>query len=487
MIRHLTARIRAAVLLAGTASLVACSTAPTYVRSVSQFVPPQWPAGAAYPTSSDTAAVGMTWRQLATDPKLRYVLGEALIHNQDLAVAVANVASARAQYRTQRSYQLPTLAGNASASRQGSALGGSNQSSNIGAITTNVSSHAADVGVSSFELDLFGRLKNLSRAAFEQYLSTASGARSTRLTVVAGTATAYVTLAADRDLLAIAQEQVTSSRRTVMLNRDLHDQGLVSGADIADSETVLAQAQSDVASYTTQVAQDRNALELLVGHTLEEPALPTSLAEIEAGLGVPAAGLSSAVLLSRPDVVEAEQQLKGAGFSVGAARAAFFPTISLTGALGLASTALGALFTGGASIWSASASASVPILGGTNRGNLDYAVAQQSYYLATYRKAAQTAYKEVADALARRGTIDRQRTAQRLLVDSSTKSYRIADARYREGVDSFLTTLVAQRTLYSARQTQVATVLADLSNRVTLYQAIGADPTLADDARTAQQ
>ena len=474
-------RLRAIPLLLGAASLAACSMAPTYVRSVSGFVAPQWPAGAAYPTTTDATAVGMTWRQLATDTKMRRVIGEALTHNQDLAAAVTNVASARAQYRTQRSYQLPTLAATASASRDQAIVGTSGANA-----TTGVSTYTVEAGVSSFELDLFGRLKNLSQAAFEQYLSTASGARSTRLTVVAETATAYVTLAADRDLLTIAQEQASSSERTVTLNRDLHDQGLVSGADVADSETVLAQAQSDVASYTTQVAQDRNALELLVGHRLSDVDLPGSLSEIEDGLAVPAAGLSSTVLLSRPDVVEAEQQLKAAGYSVGAARAAFYPAISLTSALGLASTALSALFTGGASIWSASASASVPILGGTNRGNLDYAVAQQAYYLATYRKTAQTAYREVADALARRGTIGRQRNAQRLLVDSATRSYRIADARYREGVDSFLTTLVAQRTLYAARQTQVATVLADLGNRISLYQVIGADETLADGAVSAQ-
>jgi len=463
-------RLRTLALFAGVASLAACDMAPAYVRSVSDYMPPQWPAGAAYPPA-DTAAAGMSWQALATDARLRSVIAEALAHNQDLAAAVASVASARAQYRVQRSYQLPTFAAGGGASVQ-RAIGGGNGATAASTVWS------ADIGVSGFELDLFGRLKSLSRAALEQYLATESGARATRLTVVAETATAYVTLAADRDLLKVAQDQVASSARTVALNRDLHVNGLVSGADVADADTVLAQARSDVEQYTTQVAQDQNALELLVGHPLAATALPASLAQLDPGLSVPSAGLSSAVLLARPDVVEAEHQLKAAHYDIGAARAAFFPTISLTGALGLASTALTGLFSGGASLWSASSSVSVPVLGGTNRGNLAYAQAQRDYDLATYRKIAQTAYRDVADALARRGTMSRQRIAQADLVAASTRSQTIAEARYREGVDSFLTTLVAQRTSYAARQTQTATILADLSNRIALYAAIGADPGL---------
>ena len=325
-------------------------------------------------------------------------------------------------------------------------------------------------------IDLFGRQKNLSKAAFETYLSTASGARSTRFTVVSETATAYLTLAADRDLLQVSQDQVRSSERTVRLNEDLHDTGLVSGADVADARTLLAQAQADVAQNTTQVAQDRNALELLVGGPVEDALLPASLGALDAGIANVPAGLSSSVLLDRPDVVEAEHQLKSANANVGAARAAFFPTISLTSMLGLASTALTSLFSG--STWSATPSASIPILGGTNRGNLDYARAQVDYYLATYRKAAQTAYRDVADGLARRGTILRQRQAQADLVAAAQKSYSISEARYREGTDSFLTALVAQRTLYSARQTAISADLTDLTNRVTLYEAIGSDDSL---------
>ena len=467
-------RLRIAAALIAATALAGCNLAPHYVRSVADFVPPGWPAGAAYAANAAGRA-GMPWRSLVVDAKLRTVIERALANNQDLAQAVANVASARALYRVQKSSQLPTLSADAGATIDRAVTGGGSSSGGTG---TGGSStlFSGSVGISGFELDLFGRQKNLSRAAFETYLGTQSGARNTRFTVVAETATAYLTLVSDRDLLAVSYAQVASSERTVKLNDELHDVGLVSGADPADARTLLAQARADVAQYTTQVAQDRNALELLVGAPVEDALLSASLAALDTGIATVPAGLSSTVLLDRPDVVEAEHQLKSANANVGAARAAFFPTISLTSALGVASSALTSLFSG--STWSASPSASVPILGGTNRGNLDYAKAQVDYYLAAYRKAAQTAYRDVADGLARRGTIARQRAAQADLVAAAQKSYTVSEARYREGTDSFLTALVAQRTLYSARQSAITTDLTDFQNRVTLYQAIGSDDTL---------
>ncbi len=462
-------RLRLAAALIAATALGGCNLAPHYVRSVADFVPPQWPTGASYAHDREAKA-GMPWRSLIIDAKLRTVIARALANNQDLAQAVANVASARAQYKIQKSSQLPTLTADAGATVTRAVTGGGTASAGSSTL------FSGDIGISSFEIDLFGRQKNLSRAAFETYLGTESGARTTRFTVVAETATAYLTLLSDRDLLAVANAQIVSSARTVTLNRELHDVGLVSGSDLADAQTLLAQARVDVAQYTTQVAQDRNALELLVGARIEDALLPASLTALDSGIAAVPAGLSSTVLLDRPDVVEAEHQLKSANANVGAARAAFFPTISLTSALGVASTALTSLFSG--STWSAAPSASIPILGGTNRGNLAYAEAQVDYYLAAYRKAAQTAYRDVADGLAQRGTITRQRAAQADLVAAAQTSYTISNARYREGTDSFLTALVAQRTLYAARQTAITTVLTDLKNRVTLYQAIGSDDTL---------
>lgn len=273
----------------------------------------------------------------------------------------------------------------------------------------------------------------------------------------------------------MADDTAKSAGRSLELTRELDRAGLIGKLDVNQAETVEAQAAADVQNYTTQVAQDKNALQLLVGSPIDEAGLPRSLAEVEPTIAIPPAGLSSAVLLQRPDVLQAEHQLQGANANIGAARAAFLPTITLTSALGFASTALSSLFTGGAFGWTVAPSATLPIFGGTNQGNLAYAKAQRDYYLAGYEKAIQTAFRDVSDALARRGTIDRQRAAQRRLVRASEQSLTLSTAQYRAGIASYINTLTSQRTLYSARQGEVAVILADLSNRAALYSAIGAD------------
>lgn len=448
------------------ALLSGCNLAPAYVRPEAA-TPAQWPQGAAY-ASATAGEAGMPWRTLFADPRLQAVIEKALANNQNLAASLANVASARAQYHVERSYQLPTIAAAADASA----------TRGLKSSASDSQSYDGNVGFSAFELDLFGRLKNQSREAMETYLGTESGYRSARLTLVANVATAYLTLASDRDLLRLAEQTRTSGERSVSLTATLFKAGLANASDVASAQTVLEQANSDVASQTTLVAQDRNALELLVGGPVEDAQLPTSLDELDKAIGHVPAGLSSEVLLRRPDVVEAEHQLKSTYAQIGAARAAFFPTISLTSAIGVASTALGSLFSGGAFTASGAASASLPLLGGTNKGNLEYARAQRDYYLASYRSTIQSAFKDVADALARSGTILAQRTAQDRLVAAAQKSYDLSDAQYRAGTDSYVNALVAQRSLYAYQQTRVATVLADLTNRVTLYSAIGADESL---------
>jgi multidrug efflux system outer membrane protein len=230
-----------------------------------------------------------------------------------------------------------------------------------------------------------------------------------------------------------------------------------------------------VCSSDLQVAQDRNALDLLAGGTVEDAMLPVSLDSLIAGVARVPAGLSSDILLQRPDVLQAEHQLKAANADIGAARAAMFPRISLTSAIGVASSALSSLFTGNGFAWSTSPSASLPIIGGPNRGNLDYSKAQRDLYLAQYEGAIQTAFQEVADALARDGTIDAQQAAQRRLVTASSQAYDLAEQRYRAGIDTFLAALTSQRSLYSARQSAIATDLALLSNRIRLYRVIGAE------------
>ena len=302
--------------------------------------------------------------------------------------------------------------------------------------------------------------------------------RSTRLSLITETATAYATLAADKDLLRIAQDTEQSAERSVRLNKELLDSGLGAGADVESARTILAQAQSDIANYTTQVAQDRNALNLLVGSTVEDALLPSSLAELDSSIGIVPAGLSSQVLLQRPDVVEAEHSLKSANASIGAARAAFFPTISLTATLGFASTALSSLFDSGSQFLTATPGASIPIIGGAQGANVDYAKAQRDYAVAIYEQTIQQAFRDVANALARRGTITGQREAQARLVSAAQRSFSLSEQRYRAGIVDFIETLTAQRTLYSARQSQISAELTDINNRFTLYSAIGSDDSI---------
>jgi len=446
------------------ALLSGCSLAPHYERPPFP-APAEWPQGASYEPTPSAAGAGLSWQQLTTDENLRTLLSRALVNNRSLRATIANVAATRAQYHIARSSQFPTLAGNASASLNG----GNNALPD---------SYTLNAGVNAFEIDLFGRLRNQTAAAFETYLGTESGARAARLLLIAKTATAYVTLASDNNLLRIARDTVTSSTRTVELTKSLFIAGLSSAGAVQDALTVLAQAESDVERYTTLGAQDRNALDLLVGARVEDALLAAGLADVDNSVNVAPAGVSSTVLLNRPDVVQAEHQLKSASASIGAARAAFFRTITLTSAAGLASSALSTLLTSSAFTWSVAPAATVPLSGGANRANLEYAKAQHDASVADYERTVQTAFKEVADALARQGTITRQRDAQRRLVESASASFQLADAQYRTGAGSFLTALISQRTLYSARQAETATILTDLTNRIALYQALGADITL---------
>ncbi|MEC3909309.1 efflux transporter outer membrane subunit [Sphingobium sp. CR2-8] len=444
-----------------TLALAGCNMAPTYVRPAAP-VPLALPSGEAYAPVQVGRKAGLAWTQLVGDAKLRTVIERALANNRDLRAAIANIEAARAQYRVQRAVQLPTVTvdGGASFSRQND---------------NRQNSYSADVGFSAFEIDLFGRVRNLTQSALETYLATQEGARSTRITLIAETATAYATLAADQELLALSRQTQANAQRTLDLTRSLNGAGLSGKLDVYQAQTAVEQAASDVAANVTQVAQDRNAIDLLVGAPVEQALLPLSLDSLIAGVAKVPAGLSSDVLLERPDVLQAEHQLKAANADIGAARAAMFPRISLTSAIGVASSALSSLFTGDGFAWSASPSASLPIFGGPNRGNLDFSKAQSDLYVAQYEKAVQTAFREVADALARDGTIDAQQAAQRRLVIASQRAYDLADQRYRSGIDTFLNALTSQRSLYGARQSAIGTDLALVTNRVRLYRVIGAD------------
>jgi multidrug efflux system outer membrane protein len=463
-----------AILLSGV-TLAGCTLEPHYVRPT-PAVPQTWPVGAAYPPASAAALPSLSYRDIFKDPHLQAVIERAIANNQDLQIALANVTIARSQYRIQRAQLLPRIVANASATEDSGRVTAAGPNGTITSKRETTRSFDADVGFSSFEIDLFGRLRSLSHAAQQQYLASEAGVHAARLTLVAEVADAYLTLATDRSLLAIAKDTAASAQRTVDLTRARLTGGIAPRTDVRQAETVLDQAQSDVASLTTVVAQDQNALQLLVGAPVPDADLPASIESVDGLLAEVPAGLDSRILLRRPDVVEAEYRLRAANAQIGAARANFFPTISLTALAGAASPALGALFNGRNFNWTVSGSAAQTIFaGGANVANLTLARGQRQLALAQYQQAIQTAFREVSDALARRGTINDQMNAQTALFTAANDEYTLDVARYRQGIDPYLNTLVAQRTLYQARQSLTSTRLIRADNLVTLYRTLGGD------------
>jgi multidrug efflux system outer membrane protein len=455
--------------------LSGCTLAPRYVRP-EPAIPTTWPKGPAYPTAPAAPLPSLSYREVFKDPHLQAVIAEALANAQDLRVAMANVQIAHAEYVVQRAQILPRIDATLTASESHNQAGSNRGAASTGSVQGSTRNYIGEVGFSAFELDLFGRLRSLSDAARDRYLASAAGARAARLTLVGEVADAYLTLAADRSLLAIADDTVSSAARTVELTRAKLQGGISPRTDLTQAETLLAQARSDQAALTTQVAQDRNALELLVGAPVGEGDLPTSIESLAGALAEAPAGLDSRILLRRPDVLEAEYQLKAANAEIGAARADFFPTISLTGLAGLASGQLSSLFDHGTSTWQASGAAALPLFaGGANIGGLALSKGQKSLAVAQYQQAVQRAFREVADALARRGTIKDQLAAQSDLETAADQNFRLSEARYREGIDPYLNTLDAQRTLYGARRSLASTRLTEAQNLVALYQALGGD------------
>ncbi|MCX8476276.1 MAG: efflux transporter outer membrane subunit [Sphingomonas sp.] len=459
-------------LLAGASLLAGCNLAPEHVRPEGA-IPAALPQGGVYPPAAtdapDVSTIG--WRDFFVDPKLRDTIALGLENNRDLRIAAANVLQARAQYRVQRADQLPTVRIGASAT-VANAAGATASGGTAGGDT--VETYSANVGVSAFELDLFGRVRNLSRAALEQYFATEEAQRAARISLIAEIASAWLTLASDQDQLAIARDTLESYRQSLELTRAQFRIGTSSELAVRQADTLYQGARNDIASLQTQIARDQNALQLLVGAPLAPALLPQGLGEEVHTLSDLPANLSSAVLLRRPDVLQAEHQLIAQNANIGAARAAMFPTISLTASLGTISTALSGLFGSGSESWSAGPSASLPIFDfGRRKGNVHYAEASQKAAIATYERTLQTAFREVADALALRGTIGEQLAAQNARAESAQIAARISDTRFRTGVDSFLTSLDAQRTAYAARQQLVTARLTHAANLVELYRALG--------------
>lgn len=469
------------VILLSMGALTACSLAPAYQRPT-PAIPAALPVTA---QPAEPVPAALSYRDLVRDPRLVALIEQALENNQDLRAALANVASARALVTVAGADLLPQIDGNAGVTtgdssnetRGNNGGGGANGVSTGGRRTT----YSTNLGV-SWEIDLFGRLRSLNDAAFNQYLGTEAAQRGTRLSVVAGTANAWLALAADRSLLAIARDTQVSAARSVELTRALLKGGIAPRTSLRQAETILSQAEADQAALETAVAQDRNALELLVGARVSDDLLPASIESLDGAFAEVPAGLDSSILLRRPDVVEREYQLRAANARIGAARAAFFPRIGLTALAGFASSALSSLFDQGAFNWTVAPSATLPIFdGGTNLGNLRYSKAQRDLALANYQRTIQSAFRDVSDALARRATIDRQLAASVRLDSAARDSLFLANARFREGIDPYLNLLDAQRTAYGAARTLTQTRLLKAQNLITLYQSLGGDALI--DAR----
>jgi multidrug efflux system outer membrane protein len=432
-------------------------------------IPAQWPVGAPYPApGAETPAY--SYRDVLADPRLVALIDQGLAHNQDVAVAIANIEAAQAQFRISRAALFPQLDSSA-----GWVHSGGDRGLGISSSTKGDAFNAQGV-VSSYELALFGRLRDLTDQARATYLGTQAAARTARLTVVSSIATGWLTYAADTSLLKLARDTATSAQASVDLTRKRVSGGIAPLADLRKAEITLRQAQADIASQTNLQAQDINALRLLVGGEIAPANLPASLADANSHLSTIPAGLSSDILLRRPDVMQAEQTLGAAQANTAAARAALFPKITLTGLLGTASTALSSLFTGGTFAFAGGATLSYPIFkAGAAKAAARQAAAQQQASLAAYRKSVQVAFSDVANVLARRGTITDQLDASTAARDAARDNYDLTDQRYKGGVNGYLDVLTAEQTLYSSEKTLIATVLADGANRVSLYRALGGD------------
>ena len=457
------------VVLAATLLTGCIDLAPTYHRPAAP-TPAAFPTGPAYepPAAEPRPVVG--WREFFSDTRLKTVIDLALVNNRDLRVAVANIAATRAQYHVQRSALFPTVSAQAGAalvqeptSVAPPASGGSYSRT-----------YSLTGGLTAYQLDLFGKARNLTQAAQEQYFANRQARDAAQITLVSEVAGDYLVVGSDRALLKIAEDTLKSGTESLDVTQHRFDAGVASQLDVSQAQTVVQQARFDVARLTTQVAQDRNALDLVVGAPVNDDLLPVGVGDPVVVLERLPAAVDSSVLLERPDVLQAEDQLRAANADIGAARAAFFPSIALTGSGGVSSLALSSLFKGASETWTFAPTISQTLFDfGANRGNLDLAKAQRDAGIANYEKAIQTAFREVADALAERGTIDEQLAAQAALTAAAAETLHLSTARYEYGSDTYLNVLIAQRSYYAAQQTLVASQLAKATNLVILYAALG--------------
>lgn len=456
-----------------TLTLALAATLASGCTMIPQYQRPAAPVAASFPNAAPVAAApaadAIAWRDYFADNRLREVIALALANNRDLHVAALNIEKARAQYRIQRADLFPAVG--ATSSQNAARLPGDLTSSGEAEVNR---SYSATIGFSTYELDFFGRIRSLNAQALETYLGTEEARRSAQISLVAEVANTWLILAADRERLALARSTYETRQKSHDLTRRSFEAGAVSALDLHQAETLLHSARADAARYRSFVAQDENALALIAGAPVPAELLPATLTDSISTLAELPAGMPSEVLVRRPDILQAERTLRGANASIGAARAAFFPSISLTAAAGSASSTLGSLFDGGSGTWSFIPQIRIPIFeAGRLQASLEVAEVQRDIHIAQYEKAIQSAFREVADALAERATLAEQLDARRRLVEATAAGFRLSEARYKGGVDSYLGLLDAQRTLYAAELDLIAVRLADTANRVTLYKVLG--------------
>jgi multidrug efflux system outer membrane protein len=456
--------------LLAAAVLAACANLAPEVQRPAAPVPDAWPSGPSYAASSaqGPAVADLAWQAFIADTRLRELITLALAQNRDLRVAALQIERARALYQIERADRFPTVEAAATMSAQRTPAGLS-----LSGEATTSRRYEAAIGFSRYELDLFGRVRNLNEQALQAFFATAEARRSVHISLIAEVANAYLALAADHERLKLARSTFDNQHGAYTLIQRRFELGAASQLDVRRAQTTVDAARADVARFTSLVAQDENALALLVGAPLRSEWLPEALTPVASLAEVPT-GVPSNVLQRRPDIRQAEHRLQAAHANIGAARAAFFPSLTLTAAGGVASSTLSDLFRGGSGAWTFMPQVSLPIFdGGRNRATLQATEIERDITLAEYERAVQGAFREVADALAARGMLGDQLSAQQSLVDAAADSHRLSDIRFRQGAESYLAVLDAQRSWYAAQQDLISVRLQRLSNQVTLYKVLG--------------
>jgi len=444
--------------------------APKYTRPEAP-VPSEWPSGPAYKAgtadSGELSATVITWQEFFIDKQLQKLIALALENNRDLQIAALNIERTQALYRIQRAELLPTVnaGGTFSKERVPGILSGSGHPATEELYNVNL-------GISSWELDLFGRIRHLKDAALLDYLATEQARLAMQISLMAEVANAYLTLAADQEFLRLAKETLRAQEETYQLIRRRYEVGASSELDLRQAQTRVDAARVDIARYTAIVAADENDLTLLVGSPVPDGLMPKDLNAVTILKDI-SPGLPADVLQRRPDILQAENLLMASHANIGAARAAFFPRITLTTSIGTTSDQLSGLFTSGSDTWSFVPRIGMPIFDARTWSAYDVAKVEREISLTRYEKAIQVAFREVADALAQRGTLGDQMAAQQSLVEATAESYRLSELRYKSGIDSYLSVLDAQRSLYAAQQGLIAVRLSSLANLVTLYKVLG--------------